>query len=272
MCALWLGFNSKVVLNNPNIHQVTMWRCSFPTTGHPYGQPISPICSTIDPSRNWVGVSCDAAACAINSIQLPSNGLSGTISPLITTLTSMKILSLSANSLHGSIPSYIGNLNLLQGVYLFSNSLSQAIPSSIDGLVNVIDFNLYANRLSGTLPQTICQMKSVVNWDVSSNNLVGAVPDTFCCLTGLAFLDLHRNHLTCYPRCITLAPGSSTTAPPGLNHVAGEVVPSDCSTCTTRLYYTTALGWLTQLGKSNKYLDTAGTCSGKLTDIEVFYR
>ncbi len=77
---------------------------------------------------NWKNVNCDSTF-RVTSINLASQGLSGTLPSDLATLTHLTCLSLHSNSLSGPIPS-LANLSSLQQLYLANNAFT-SIPNGV---------------------------------------------------------------------------------------------------------------------------------------------
>eukprot|EP01031_Cornospumella_fuschlensis_P034337 gene34337-41565_t len=182
------------------------------------------ICSL---TGKWYGVSCDCARsntyCHVVGLALSGMGMVGEISNIsFNHLTYLDSLDLSSNLLHGSIPASIGSLAHLRDLTLADNLFSGTLPdemadlsqsltflrllqNSIEGSFPDIfsDFNflqeleLGHNSLRGTLPDTLCGMHSLLLFNVGGNDLSGTIPDCmYNDLTFLKDLDLHGNYFT----------------------------------------------------------------------------
>ena len=275
LCAIWRGFGKRIVYSpNSNGEQTAPWSCSDPTPEHPFGLPLTPYCSKYyddDTSNNWVGVTCDQVYyCRVTRIELIDNlHLKGTISPLITTLTSLRILALTGaygGHIYGSIPPDIGNLHQLTGLFLFGNYLTGTIPPSIDALSSLQYLLLRDNYLNGTIPDTLCQMTSIAVIDFSDNRLTGQLPDAFCCLTSLTALYLNANNITCYPNCVRKAPATGPGLPYSL-HSPTDIVPYyGNSTSAGYETYGQLAGWLT-----NIVIRRFAVCSGSRASLRATY-
>ncbi|WVZ14763.1 hypothetical protein V8G54_012329 [Vigna mungo] len=89
----------------------------------------------------------------LNSIDLSSNKLTGTIPNEIGYLLGLVSMNLSRNNLNGEIPSYIGNLNLLEFLDLSRNNLSGNIPSTLPNIDSLGVLDLSYNNLSERIPR-----------------------------------------------------------------------------------------------------------------------
>lgn len=267
LCAVWLGFNKHIVYSsNSNGEQTSPWQCSDPTSDHPYGLPVTEYCAKYndddDLINNWVGVTCDLSYhCLVTRIELIDNRhLSGTISPLITSLTGLRILALTGADggyISGTIPSGIGNLHQLTGLFLFGNYLAGPIPRSIDSLSSLEYLLLRDNTLTGLVPSTLCQMTSIQVLDLSNNSLRGPLPDSFCCLTTLTALFLNDNGVSCYPNCVLEAPASGPGRPYNL-HTPSDIVPYLGQPGNQT--YGELAGWLTNIVGRRFAIDSSPAC------------
>ncbi|XP_019179916.1 PREDICTED: receptor-like kinase TMK4 [Ipomoea nil] len=77
--------------------------------------------------NNWTSISCDAQGNVI-TVTLRKQGFSGTISPALANLTSLRNLYLNDNNLTGPIPESLTTLPNLQVLEVFNNNLSGLIP------------------------------------------------------------------------------------------------------------------------------------------------
>jgi len=136
-----------------------------------YGVPS--LCDGLTEVELW-GVSYNIET--TTSIDLGSQGLTGSIPPEIGCLTNLTYLSLWANQLTGEIPSSIGNLTNIYNLALSNNQLSGEIPSEIGNLTNLTTLYLYSNQLSGVIPQEVCALIESNNlsmdYILSGNNLI----------------------------------------------------------------------------------------------------
>jgi hypothetical protein len=100
----------------------------------------------------WYGVVCDNDTGLVVGLNLTNNGLSGTLSEMLGSLTSLELLDLSDNDLKGSIPSDIGSLLHLKRLRISYNSLIGEIPQNISSLEHLELLHLHSNRLTGSMP------------------------------------------------------------------------------------------------------------------------
>ncbi|KAJ6795621.1 protein NSP-INTERACTING KINASE 3-like [Iris pallida] len=131
--------------------------------------------NSVDPC-SWRMVTCSADG-YVSVLGLPSQNLSGTLSPGIGNLTNLQSVLLQNNEISGSIPTDIGKLEKLQTLDLSSNQFSGSVPSSLGNLRNLNYLRLNKNRLSGPCPGSLSNIKGLTLLDLSYNNLSGLLPN-----------------------------------------------------------------------------------------------
>ncbi|XP_054776166.1 protein NSP-INTERACTING KINASE 3-like [Prosopis cineraria] len=130
--------------------------------------------NSVDPC-SWRMVTCSPDG-YVSALGLPSQNLSGTLSPGIENLTNLQSVLLQNNGISGSIPAGIGNLEKLQTLDLSNNAFSGEIPSSLGALENLNYLRLNNNSLTGVCPQSLGNIKGLTLVDLSYNNLSGPLP------------------------------------------------------------------------------------------------
>ncbi|KAG1342861.1 hypothetical protein COCNU_05G010900 [Cocos nucifera] len=105
--------------------------------------------NSVDPC-SWRMVTCSVDG-YVSALGMPSQSLSGTLSPGIGNLTNLQSVLLQNNAISGPIPADIGNLEKLQTLDLSSNQFDGGIPSSLGELKNLNYLDLSYNNLSGSL-------------------------------------------------------------------------------------------------------------------------
>jgi len=147
------------------------WWSSTPGTVNPWDPTKTPC--------QWPGVNCvqsSQGVSEINSLYLPSAGLSGTLPASIGLLTSLQWLFLSGNALSGTIPDVFSSMPKLQQLDLSQNQFTGTVPASIGALQQVAFLRLNNNNLNGSLPDVFTSMRSLTFADFSSNSLAGSIP------------------------------------------------------------------------------------------------
>ena len=154
------------------------------------------------PLLTWWGVTTDDSGRVIR-LNLRDNGLAGTISPELSTLTRLKELNLQdisiisgGNALSGQIPVELGNLVNLEVLHLGVNELTGPIPVELGNLVNLEGLYLYGNELAGPIPVELGNLVNLTDLQLSRNELTGPIPVELGNLVKLASLTLGSNPLT----------------------------------------------------------------------------
>ncbi|XP_020087754.1 probable LRR receptor-like serine/threonine-protein kinase At5g45780 isoform X1 [Ananas comosus] len=130
--------------------------------------------NSVDPCT-WSMVGCSSDGFVI-SLEMASNGLSGTLSPSIGNLSHLQTMLLQNNKLSGPIPPEIGKLSQLKTLDLSGNQFIGKIPSSLGHLTQLGYLRLNENNLSGQIPQAVANLAGLIFLDLSSNNLSGPIP------------------------------------------------------------------------------------------------
>ncbi|WOG88412.1 hypothetical protein DCAR_0207647 [Daucus carota subsp. sativus] len=169
--------------------------------------------------QDFNGVSCNSAG-NVYKILLWNTSLGGILSPALSGLKSLRILSFFGNKFSGNIPTEYGEIDTLWKMNFSSNSLSGDIPDFIGKLSNIryLDlsrngfsgeipsalftncFNnkfisLSRNNLSGSIPVTIGKCFNLLGVDFSFNNLSGGLPPQICDISGLVYFSVSNNGL-----------------------------------------------------------------------------
>ncbi|RLN23139.1 protein NSP-INTERACTING KINASE 3 [Panicum miliaceum] len=130
--------------------------------------------NSVDPC-SWRMVTCSSDG-YVSALGLPSQSLSGKLSPGIGNLTRLQSVLLQNNAISGTIPSTIGRLGMLKTLDMSDNQLTGSIPSSLGNLKNLNYLKLNNNSLSGVLPDSLESIDGLALVDLSFNNLSGPLP------------------------------------------------------------------------------------------------
>ncbi|GMH26100.1 hypothetical protein Nepgr_027943 [Nepenthes gracilis] len=130
--------------------------------------------NSVDPC-SWRMVTCSLDG-YVSALGLPSQSLSGMLSPGIGNLTNLQSVLLQNNAISGPIPAEIGKLEKLQTLDLSYNFFNGVIPSSLEDLKNLNYLRLNNNNLSGPCPDSLSEIKGLTLVDLSFNNLSGSLP------------------------------------------------------------------------------------------------
>ncbi|CAN1160139.1 LRR receptor-like serine/threonine-protein kinase RPK2 [Linum perenne] len=171
------------------------------------------LTSTWDPNDHdacsWHGITCDSLSRRVTALQLSpptgsvacsllsisaANGnfsllfpclgfnldalpkLEGKLSPKISQLSQLRILSLSFNGLSGELPLEIGQLQSLEVLDLGFNAFHGSIPFSLQNFSSLRVINLSGNQLNGSIPAFFRQLRDVRVVALSFNLFSGSVP------------------------------------------------------------------------------------------------
>ena len=151
-----------------------------------------------DDSRDigdWFGVGVNRNGRVV-SIELPSNGLAGTIPPELGRLAELRLLNLQFNGLTGSIPGQLGDLARLESLGLSGNGLTGTIPPSLGELSSLLVLSLSLNSLTGSIPPELGALANLLSLDLAFNDLTGTIPRSLGELADLVGLLLAYNDLT----------------------------------------------------------------------------
>ncbi|WVZ72479.1 hypothetical protein U9M48_020931 [Paspalum notatum var. saurae] len=130
--------------------------------------------NSVDPC-SWRMVTCSADG-YVSALGLPSQSLSGKLSPGIGNLTRLQSVLLQNNAISGPIPGTIGRLGMLKTLDMSDNQLTGSIPSSLGNLKNLNYLKLNNNSLFGVLPDSLATINGLALVDLSFNNLSGPLP------------------------------------------------------------------------------------------------
>ncbi|XP_059661682.1 probable LRR receptor-like serine/threonine-protein kinase At1g12460 [Cornus florida] len=172
------------------------------------------------PCEDYKGVFCNSDGNVVK-IVLWNTSLAGVLSPSLSGLKALRIISFFGNLFTGNIPSEYGEIQTLWKINLSSNALSGSIPEFLGDLPNIrfLDlsrngysgeipnalFNncnktkyisLSRNNLSGSIPLSIANCSNLLGIDLSFNNLSGSLPSQICDVPNLLYLSLGSNVLT----------------------------------------------------------------------------
>lgn len=188
-------------------------------TNDPYFRLNSWV-SSGDPCQDYDGVFCNSAG-FVERILLWNTSLAGVLSPALSGLKYLRILTLfgnrfsgnipqdyadiktlwkinlSSNALSGSIPEFIGNLPSIRFLDLSKNGFSGEIPSALFKYCYKTKYvSLSSNKLSGSIPVSILNCRNLEGFDFSFNNLSGGIPSGVCNIPMLEYLILRSNVLS----------------------------------------------------------------------------
>ncbi|KAJ0047807.1 hypothetical protein Pint_15984 [Pistacia integerrima] len=180
---------------------------------------LSSWVSSGNPCENFKGVICNPDG-FVDKIVLWNTSLAGVLSPVLSGLKHLRVLTLFGNQFSGNIPQEYVQIQTLWKINVSSNALSGSIPEFIGDLPNIrlldlsrngysgrIPFDLFKfcnktkfvslshNNLSGPIPVSIANCTYLEGFDFSFNNLSGELPSQVCNIPVLDFISLRGNVL-----------------------------------------------------------------------------
>ncbi|KAF7825006.1 receptor protein-tyrosine kinase CEPR2 [Senna tora] len=151
--------------------------------------------SESDSPCDFYGITCDPFSGKVTRISLQNKSLSGVISPSISVLQSLRVLSLPLNFISGKLPFEISNCSNLRVLNLTGNEMVGAIPD-FSGLRNLKVLDLSANYFSGRIPTWIGNLTGLVSLGLGENEYIESeIPETLGNLKNLTWLYLGGSHL-----------------------------------------------------------------------------
>ncbi|XP_023537157.1 protein NSP-INTERACTING KINASE 3-like [Cucurbita pepo subsp. pepo] len=166
--------------------------------------------NSVDPC-SWRMVTCSPDG-YVSVLGLPSQSLSGLLSPGIGNLTKLESVLLQNNDISGPIPASIGKLENLHTLDLSNNVFSGQIPSSLGDLNKLNYLRLNNNSLTGPCPDSLSKVEGLTLVDLSYNNLSGSLPK----ISARTF-KIVGNPLICGPNnCSSIFPEPFLFAPDAL--------------------------------------------------------
>lgn len=142
-------------------------------------------CGTPD----WARVTCDTGAVVTLNIQgppapgatSPFKGLSGTISPALGDISSLRNLILQlTSSISGTIPNSLGHLTALETLVLsYNTKLSGTIPDFFDQFTSLRVIDMHGSlALSGTIPASFSRLTALHTLHLENTKVTGCT--AFC--------------------------------------------------------------------------------------------
>ena len=136
-------------------------------------------------------------------------------------LYQLENLQLPYNGLNGSIPPGLFNLSALRNIALSSNLLSGNLPRDLGyRLPKLLFIELDGNNLGGVIPVSITNCSQLIILELSTNRFTGSIPDALGDLRLLQFLALYGNNLTSDPTSMELSFITSLTKCKNLDYLA----------------------------------------------------
>ncbi|XP_039138821.1 putative receptor-like protein kinase At3g47110 [Dioscorea cayenensis subsp. rotundata] len=149
---------------------------------------------------DWQGITCNQNSRRhqqrVTALSLPSQRLTGSLSPYLGNLSYLQELNLGNNFLQGEIPQELGKLNLLRILNVTDNHFGGQIPSNISNCKALTHLDLGNNELQGEIPMEITSLSKLKTLHLLVNNLTGPIPQSIGNLSSLTTLTMGRNTLS----------------------------------------------------------------------------
>ncbi|XP_042480803.1 leucine-rich repeat receptor-like serine/threonine/tyrosine-protein kinase SOBIR1 [Macadamia integrifolia] len=186
--------DASLVLHNSDFHALSaLWT----SLGFPTQLGIS---ASGNPCYDTEGIYCQRKTSTewplvlrVTGIVLDSQGLNGSLSPVIGQLSELKELSLSNNNLVDHIPPQIVECKKLEVLNLQNNRFSGEVPSEVSSLVRIRSLDLSSNRFSGDL-SFLKYFPNLENLSLADNLFTGRVPKSLRSFRNLRYLNLSGNN------------------------------------------------------------------------------
>ena len=151
------------------------------------------------PLSEWYGVSVASTTTGefVSLLELPDNGLTGTIPASLGGLVKLTTLDLSHNEITGTIPGELGELTLLQALSLGTNQFTGVLPGELGQLTGLTNLGLEHNNFDEqSLPDWLPDLTSLRTLNLSGANFTGSLLPELGKLTALNELHLQDNNFT----------------------------------------------------------------------------
>nr|TKR91093.1 leucine-rich repeat transmembrane protein kinase [Populus alba] len=192
LISLFLGFAATTV--SPATEKEILLQFKGNISNDPYNSLANWVPSS-NPC-NYNGVFCNPLG-FVERIVFWNTSLSGVLSPALSGLRSLRILTLFGNQFTGNIPQEYAELSTLWKINLSSNALSGSIPEFIGDLQSIRFLDLSRNGYTGEIPFALfkfCYKTKFVSF--SHNSLSGSVPASIANCTHLEGFDFSFNNLS----------------------------------------------------------------------------
>jgi len=123
----------------------------------------------------YYGVQCDGSF-QVNSIELTTNNLFGSIPSEIRHLNGLQTLSLGRNHLSGTIPTEMYTMKSIESIQLYANQLVGSMPTEIGSASNLKQLRLENNMLFGAVSTEIGKVSNLEELDISFNEFFRTIP------------------------------------------------------------------------------------------------
>ncbi len=116
------------------------------------------------PVASWFGLTLEDSL--LTALELPDNGLAGTLPPAVGDFLDLKRLDLGGNALTSRLPPDLGNLTELEALDLSGNRFSGPVPRDLAMIGGLERLDLSNNELAGALPGILTNLSELsdFNW------------------------------------------------------------------------------------------------------------
>ncbi|GKV48142.1 hypothetical protein SLEP1_g54973 [Rubroshorea leprosula] len=143
----------------------------------------------------------------LETVDLRSNLLQGSLPILSTTRDFMRGLLVLGNNLTGEIPSSYCNLTSLRVLFLANNSLGGKIPECLGNLSDLSILDLGMNKFHGRIPNSFVNNSFLRTLELNGNQLKGRLPSSLVSCNQLEVLDVGNNNLNdSFPQWLGVLP------------------------------------------------------------------
>ncbi|GLT81292.1 hypothetical protein SLA2020_526830 [Shorea laevis] len=145
---------------------------------------------------SWTGIICDPINRSVVSLDISNSNISGSLSPVITQLSSLVNLSVSGNSLDGEFPQEIHRLTKLQVLNISNNMFSGEIKWDFSQMTELQVLDAYNNNFNGSVPVGVTQLHKLKHLSFGGNYFSGEIPASYGTFEQLKHLSLAGNDLS----------------------------------------------------------------------------
>lgn len=144
----------------------------------------------------FYGVVCDNQTGRVVGISLNWKYLSGTISPALGALESLKSLVIPSNYFHGQLPAALSNCSDLRVLNVTANNITGALPD-LSKLQKLVILDVSDNYITGDFPTWVGSLRGLSALGLNDNNFEeGGIPANIGNLKNLIWLNLGGIQLT----------------------------------------------------------------------------
>ncbi|XP_010529317.1 PREDICTED: leucine-rich repeat receptor-like serine/threonine-protein kinase BAM3 [Tarenaya hassleriana] len=144
---------------------------------------------------SWTGVFCSSNNLSVTRLDISNLNISGSLSPVITRLSSLVDLSLSSNNFSGEFPKEIHKLFRLEFLNISNNAFEGGLGSGFKWMKQLVGIDVYNNNFNGSLPLGLTYLPRLEYLNLGGNYFSGEIPTSYGSFLRLKFLSLAGNDL-----------------------------------------------------------------------------